>query len=438
MKTSKLTKIYPHIEKASEAVLDRLKKSRKTCVIMPTGTGKTMVSSVVIENLGVKTMYLCPNNYILDQTKEKYQWSGIESRFTTYPDLMSRIKSGDINYFSGIDLFILDEFHRLGSEVWGESWKTVEKKFPESKILGLTATETRYLDGGRDMAKELFQGDISYELTLSGCFNEGILRAPKYVIAADITSTITEMEDKVNVIKNPEHKKEVKEMIKNLRHNWIRTKGLAECYRKYILENPSVDFQKMIVFHERISEADDIKKLVAKNLRDAGYQGGIKFYTANSENPESLEEIRGFNKDSYDGIKILLSVNMCNEGLHVEGCSVEVQYRSTTSKNVYLQQIGRIMSLGCKTQPVILDLVQNVSLSNGIIDINPKDPRSRSGKCRDWGDLNLPEEFEIINTTLDYQKVCEMLDEERHELSIKCKQLLERYKTDGLFIVGLE
>lgn len=126
-----LTNIFPHVGEATNAILENLRKSRKTCLIMPTGTGKTMVSSIVVGDLGMKTMYLCPNAYILEQTKERYTESSLNSQFMTYPEMMSRIKSGDLNYFSGIDLFILDEFHRLGSEIWGESWR--EKTFERDK-----------------------------------------------------------------------------------------------------------------------------------------------------------------------------------------------------------------------------------------------------------------------------------------------------------------
>lgn len=416
---NELVKDFPHTGEAAKATLDRLKESRKTCVIMPTGTGKTIVSSVIVNNLGGKTMYLCPNSYILEQTKENYLRSGLNSQFMTYPEMMSRVKSGDLNYFSGIDLFILDEFHRLGSEIWGESWKKIERKFPKSKILGLTATEHRYLDNGRDMAKELFGRNVAYELSLSECFKRGILRAPKYIIGADITSSLKEMEDKAKAIKDPELKKEAREMIKILKHNWTKAKGISECYRKHIIENPEVDFKKMIVFHERINKTEETKDLVIKNLRDAGYERPIKFYVANSEEPDALGEVKRFNTEIFDGLKVLLTVNMCNEGLHVDGCTVEVMYRSTLSKNIYLQQIGRVLSLRCKTQPIILDLVQNVSLSDALVDKAEKDPRKRSGKHRNWDEVELPEGFEIINMTLDYQRVCEMLDEEKYKN--KCK-----------------
>ena len=55
---------------------------------------------------------------------------------------------------------VLDEFHRAGAECWGESTVALLKLCPEAKLLGLTATNIRYLDNNRDMAEELFDGHM--------------------------------------------------------------------------------------------------------------------------------------------------------------------------------------------------------------------------------------------------------------------------------------
>ena len=52
---------------------------------------------------------------------------------------------------------------------------------PDAKILGLSATNIRYLDNNRDMAEELFDGHIASEMTLGEAIVRGILPAPKYV-----------------------------------------------------------------------------------------------------------------------------------------------------------------------------------------------------------------------------------------------------------------
>lgn len=428
-KLEKLANLYPHIKEASRAILERLSVSNKTCLIMPTGTGKTLTSSIVVKTLGLKTMYLCPNWCILGQTKRNFSKSGINNvSFITYPGMVSRIKSGDINYFADIDLFILDEFHRLGSEVWGnDSWKKIMDTFPESKILGLTATELRFLDGGRDMSMELFNGDVAYKLTLSQCFRRGILKAPLYVIGMDLKDEIPELEKRVEKIKDPKHKKTARELVKKLVSNWEETKGVAGLYKEYILSRKNLD--KLMVFYEGIENTDSMKSLVEKTLREAGYEGGIKFYIANSDNDASLEEVSLFNEEPFDGLKVILSINMLNEGLHVDGCTAEVMYRSTTSGNIYYQQVGRVMSLSNKERPVILDLVQNVTLSQELKEKLEECERAEK-ELEDHtnipgNDINKFEGIEIKDMTLDFQEACKMLDEERWRSVQNAKRVCE-------------
>ena len=54
----------------------------------------------------------------------------------------------------------------------------------DAKLLGLTATNVRYLDNDRDMFEEHFNGHIASEMTLGEAVVRGILPAPNYVTAA--------------------------------------------------------------------------------------------------------------------------------------------------------------------------------------------------------------------------------------------------------------
>lgn len=55
--------------------------------------------------------------------------------------------------------------------------------YPDIPVLGLSATNIRYLDGQRDMAQELFDGNVASSMTLGEAIARGILTAPKYVVA---------------------------------------------------------------------------------------------------------------------------------------------------------------------------------------------------------------------------------------------------------------
>lgn len=83
-------------------------------------------------------------------------------------------------------LVVLDEFHRAGAAQWGLGVDRLIRTFPNSRIIGLTATNIRYLDGQRDMADELFDGHIASEMSLGEAIVRGILPAPKYVLSTGI------------------------------------------------------------------------------------------------------------------------------------------------------------------------------------------------------------------------------------------------------------
>ena len=51
----------------------------------------------------------------------------------------------------------------------------------DAKLLGLTATNVRYLDNDRDVFEEHFDGHIASEMTLGEAVVRGILPAPNYV-----------------------------------------------------------------------------------------------------------------------------------------------------------------------------------------------------------------------------------------------------------------
>ena len=50
---------------------------------------------------------------------------------------------------------------------------------------------------------------------------------------------------------------------------------------------------------------------------------------------------------------------MLNEGVHVEGISGVILFRPTISPIIYKQQIGRALTAGDNTTPLILDVVNN-------------------------------------------------------------------------------
>ena len=60
----------------------------------------------------------------------------------------------------------LENLEKSGAEAWGGGVQRLIVLYPEAKLLGLSATNIRYLDNQRDMADELFDGNVASEMTL--------------------------------------------------------------------------------------------------------------------------------------------------------------------------------------------------------------------------------------------------------------------------------
>ena len=160
---------------------------RQHLLAAATGTGKSFIGfKLCYDNSDKVICWLSPSRYIYQTQLEnlKEASGGYEPhnvKFYTYAKLMLL---SDEN-FSEIkpDYIILDEFHRCGAEYWGMGVQKLLEMYPDTPLLGLSATAIRYLDNQRDMTDELFDGNIASEMTLGDAIVRGILDPPKYILS---------------------------------------------------------------------------------------------------------------------------------------------------------------------------------------------------------------------------------------------------------------
>ena len=82
-------------------------------------------------------------------------------------------------------------------------------------------------------------------------------------------------------------------------------------------------------------------------------------YKALSDDPATDKAFAAFKADNSKHLKLLFCIDMLNEGVHVEGISGVILFRPTISPIIYKQQIGRALTAGDSTTPLILDVVNN-------------------------------------------------------------------------------
>lgn len=83
-------------------------------------------------------------------------------------------------------------------------------------------------------------------------------------------------------------------------------------------------------------------------------------YKAYSNDPAASKAFSAFKADVSKHLKLLYSIDMLNEGIHVDDIDGVILLRPTVSPIIYKQQIGRALSAGKKSNPVIFDIVLNI------------------------------------------------------------------------------
>lgn len=83
-------------------------------------------------------------------------------------------------------------------------------------------------------------------------------------------------------------------------------------------------------------------------------------YKAYSNDPAASKAFSAFKADVSNHLKLLYSIDMLNEGIHVDDIDGVILLRPTVSPIIYKQQIGRALSAGKKSNPVIFDIVLNI------------------------------------------------------------------------------
>jgi superfamily II DNA or RNA helicase len=169
------TSLLEHNKTAYRKVTEALQSANRTCVVHPTGTGKSYLIAAVSEGYK-QVLVLGPNTFVLDQVADVLKWRKRGIEYMTYALLMHTE-----NPRTDYDLICLDEFHRAGAPEWGAAIDRLLALNPQAKVLGTTATPVRWLDDNRDMADELFGGNVASQMSIAEAWNRNILPIPRYV-----------------------------------------------------------------------------------------------------------------------------------------------------------------------------------------------------------------------------------------------------------------
>ena len=300
---------------------------------------------------------------------------------------------------------VMDEFHRAGAACWGVSAQELLRLCPDAKVLGLSATNIRYLDNNRDMAEELFDGHVASEMTLGEAIVRGILPAPKYVTTVfRYQNELAKYQTRVDALRSPGVQDANQKYLDALRRVLEQADGLDLVFKHHITEKCG----KYIVFCSGKEHMDEMLSHVDEWF--AGVNAHVKTYSTYASDPDASREFAAFKADESDALKLLFCIDMLNEGVHVAGISGVILFRPTVSPIIYKQQIGRALTAGCANTPLILDVVNNFE---GLCSISGLQSEMHAAVQRLYangeGDKIVTERFEVIEQVRDCRVLFERL-----------------------------
>lgn len=406
-----MIKLYSHNKKAYDLAVNMLKDTKKAAIVHPTGTGKSFIAFKLCEDHPDKTIcWLSPSEYIFStQLENLYQATkGYKPHnivFFTYAKLMGMSKE-EIKQINP-DYIILDEYHRAGATFWQKGVEQLLFTYSDVPVLGLSATNIRYLDSQRDMAQELFDGKIASQTSLGEAIVRGILNPPKYVLSMYYyQNTLEKYERRVKKTKSKVARDNAEKCLDELRRTLEKAEGLDVIFKKHMTDPHG----KYIVF---CSNKEHMDQMMKHTEWFSKVDKEPHMYSVYSSDPGADKAFKDFKEDNDNNhLRLLYCIDALNEGIHVDDISGVILLRPTVSPIVYKQQIGRALSASKKTNAVIFDVVLNIENIYSIDSIK-EEMQVATSYYRSLGEADqiINDKFRIIDEVRNCRELFEKLND---------------------------
>lgn len=317
--------LRPYQQEAKDSIFDEWEKGvKKTLLVLPTGCGKTIVFAKVAEQCvrnGDRVLILAHRGELLEQAAdkmakttglgcatEKAEESCLGSWFRivvgSVQTLMreKRLNQFPEDYFQTV---IIDEAHHSTSD----SYQRVLSHFPETKVLGVTATPDR---GDMRNLGNVFES-LAYEYTLPKAIQEGYL-SPIKAVTIPLKVDLSQVGVQSGDFKTGDLGTALDPYLYDI----------AEEMRKYCAE------RKTVVFLPLVKTSQKFQKI----LNEKGFRAA----EVNGESKDRAEVLKDFQEGRYN---VLCNSMLLTEGWDCPDVDCIVVLRPTKVRSLYCQMVGR-------------------------------------------------------------------------------------------------
>ena len=334
-----------------------IKQHHKFIVKAPTGAGKTVLASELVERFydGKKIIVLCHRLVLLEQLEKalsvkhsvrKLAVSDTGPAFEDYDILLStsmRAKDVLADAIPKADLIIVDEAHRVSPN--GRGYKRIIDDFnengkPDAQFIGLTASPERRTGDQRDQLNLAFDAIIDCA-NIEDLIAEGVLVQPVYR-----THFVHDLElDTIDISSGDFPVAKLAPAI--IKSSMIDYALWSYREEREKLETPPISAW----FCADISVAN----ATLRSIQKAGIEAAI--VTAGTPIKERMELLAAHERGH---IEAMVSVGVLAEGWDNPHCNIIVHLRPTLSKVLWGQSVGRgLRSAPGKDKCVVIDVSSN-------------------------------------------------------------------------------
>jgi superfamily II DNA or RNA helicase len=336
--------------------------ARAPLLVGATGMGKTIILAAITQAVaarGRRVLILVHRRELIRQASAKLTQAGVSHgiiaagfdssdhpvQVASVQTLARRLKRQNCQP----DLIVIDEAHHA---IAG-TWTNVISHWPDSLLLGVTATPVRQEGRGLGaMFDRLVLGPSTAELVATGYLTPVKIYAPPQV--ADLTGIRTRAGDYAN------------------------DQAAAAMTRPTVTGDAISHYQRIAAARPAIAFCCNVNH--ATTVSDAFNAAGIGAATLLGNTTDRDALVARF---AAGELQVLVTVDVVSEGFDCPGAAVAILLRPTQSEGLYLQQVGRVLRPAPgKAAAIILDHVGNVH-RHGFPDDHRDwtlDDRLRTGK----------------------------------------------------------